>query len=384
MGTHAYNAISTCNFLVALNRYRSRQYSSMENLKPLISELAALVALDNPSEEELNQIIELTAQIDQITNQSNPSEEEEEMNAPELKTVVAPEQVSLMAQVQKAMPDLLKGANFSTEVSLKTLAVSGTNTSNTGGTTIGMPAQFAGFHPTALPTKNRLYDLMPKRGVTGQAVSYVQLGLTNNAAIVKELALKPNSGIPANSITKEIQTWAHWVEISKQVMADAAGLDTAIGQLLVTGLIRKIDDHIFSELATNATVWTPTLTGSDIFAEAAVTLESAGAQQVAVFVNPTDYLAVATMKASTSGVYLGMSPMSPTNVIASASVPAGSILAFDPSAVAFFERELAGVQVGYHGDQFVRNAATLLCEARGLAAVLNPSLVIAGALPDGK
>lgn len=356
----------------------------MDTLKNHITELAALVAQDSLSDEDVLKMTELTAAVDEICNTQTTEEVEMNTETLELKTIATPEQAGLMSQVQKAMPDLLKGQNFSTEVVLKTLAVSGPNTSNTGGTVIGMPAQFVGFQQTALPTKNRLYDLLPKRVATGQSFSFIQLGLTNNAAIVKELALKPNSGVPATSVTKEIQTWAHWVEISKQVMADASGLEAAIGQLLVTGLVRKIDDHIFSELATNATIWTPTLTGSDVFAEAALTLEAAGAQQVAIFVNPMDYLAAATMKASTSGVYLGMSPMAPSNVIASASVPVGNLLAFDPAAVAYFERETVGVQIGYHGDQFVRNAATVLCEARGHAAALNTSLVIAGAIPEFK
>jgi HK97 family phage major capsid protein len=349
-------------------------------IQPQIDRLKALIELESPSDGELSEMLDLTKQI----NEFQP-EEKSDMNAPtELKTIAAVAEATLIEQVSKSMPELSKGGSFRTEIALKSLAISGTNTSNTGGTTIATPAQFAGFQPTVLPAKNRLYDLLPKRAANNAAVSFIQLGLTNASAKVKELALKPNSGIPATSVTKDIETFAHWVEISKQVMADASGLDAALAQLLVTGLISTVDSHIYSTLATGATIWTPTLKGTDIFAEAAVALESNGAQSVCVLVNPADYLEAATAKASTSGEYLGMSPMSPTNVIASSAVPKGNILAFDQNAVTFFERELAAVQIGYHGDQFVRNAATLLCEMRGLAAVLNPALVLAGALPATK
>jgi hypothetical protein len=62
-------------------------------------------------------------------------------------------------------------------------------------------------------------------------------------------------------------------------------------------------------------------------------------------------------------------------------VTKGKILAFDQSAAAYFNRQDAGIFIGYHADQFVRNAVTILAESRGVAGVLNPNLVLFGDLP---
>ena len=76
-----------------------------------------------------------------------------------------------------------------------------------------------------------------------------------------------------------------------------------------------------------------------------------------------------------------MMPTIPGSVIACPSIPQGKILAFDAGAACWFEREQVGVFVGYSGDQFVRNAVTVLAELRGVAAILDPNKVFHGDLP---
>jgi HK97 family phage major capsid protein len=308
-------------------------------------------------------------------------EDEQKMNAPvELKALEMPieKELPLMEQISKAMPAILAGQNFKTEI--KAAPIAGTNTAATGAVKIGLPPEFAGFVPTALAAPNRLYSLLPKRSASGQSVTFIQLGLTTNgAAVTKELATKSESTVSATTKNIEILTIAHWIAASKQVLSDSAGLEAAIGSTLSEGLLRAVDAHIYSALSTNATEFVPTLTGADVLAEAVLKIQTAGGQNPIVLLNPADYLAMMTTKATGSGLYLGVSPM-PTNAVACSSIEAGKVLAFDRSATTLFERESASLFVGYQGSQFIENAVTILSELRIAAAVLNPNLVCFGDL----
>lgn len=330
------------------------------------------------TEAELNSIEKATDEVNELTNQIESEQKETEMNAPtELKTIAIPEAApSLMEQIEKALPGIKRGESFQAEFK----AISGPNTDATSGAQIGIPAQWAGLVQTTLGPKNRLYDLVRKIGANGQAVSFAQVGLADNkAAKVKELGLKPNSELSTSPKTLEILTHAHWTEASKQVLDDVAGLQALIGSTLIEGLTQVVDTHIFAQLSTNATAFTATTGGSDVFAEASLKIQLAGGSNIVVAVNPADYLTAITAKSS-QGEYVGLTPF-PVNLVASPSVTKGKVLAFDASAVAYFNRQDAGIFIGYHADQFVRNAITVLAECRGVAGVLNPNLVLFGDLP---
>lgn len=336
------------------------------------------------SQEFMNQVYDVAqAKSLSINTPEEPviTLEDQKMNAPtQLKELAMPieQELPLMEQINKAMPQILAGSNFKTEI--KAAPIAGTNTAATGAIKIGLPPEFAGFVPTALAAPNRLYSLLPKRSASGQSVTFIQLGLTtNSAAVVKELATKAESTVAATTKNIEIVTIAHWVAASKQILSDASGLEAAIGQTLSEGLLRAVDSHIYSALSTNATAFVPTLTGADVLAEAVLKIQTAGGQNPIVLLNPADYLAMMTTKATGSGQYLGVSPM-PTNAVACSSIAAGKILAFDRSATTLFERESAGIFVGYQGSQFIENAVTILSELRIAAAVLNPNLVAFGDL----
>ncbi len=308
--------------------------------------------------------------------------EDSDMNAPlQLKTLApADKELTLIEQITKALPGIQRGESFKTELK----AISGPNTDSTGAQ-IGIPAQWAGLVPTTLPIQNRLFGLVRKIAASGQSVSFAQVGFgTNNAAKVKELALKPNSELVTTTKTLTIETFAHWTEVSNQLIADVSGVEALIGSTLIEGLIRVVDAHIYTALSSNSTLFTPTTTGSDIFAEASLTLQQKGATSTVIAVNPVDYLAAVTLKASGSGEYMGLSPFNTPSLIACPSVPQGQLLAFDTNAVAYFDRMASSIFIGTQGDQFTRNALTVLAECRGAAGVLNQNLVLFGALPKQK
>ena len=359
--------------------------NEIENLKTKLMSIvdgAEAEARDLTPEEEVEfnatteAINKAMAQIQPIT--PTPEEGTEMTQATEVKTISinAPEELTLMDQIAKALPTIKRGESFQAEFK----AISGTNTDATTGSQIATPAQWAGLVPTTLGAQNRLYNLVRRIGASGASVSFAQVGLADNkASKVKELGLKPESELITTSKTLEILTHAHWTEASKQVLDDVAGLEALIGSTLVEGLIRVVDAHIYTELANNATAFAPKTEGSDVFAEVSLAIQLAGGSNIAVAVNPADYLTAITAK-STVGEYVGLTPY-PVNLVATPSVPVGKFLAFDQNAVAYFNRQDAGVFIGYHGNQFVSNAVTILAECRGVAGVLNGNLVLAGSLP---
>ena len=295
---------------------------------------------------------------------------------PELKIVPMAQPEGLMQQISKALPALQSGQSFRTEVSRKAIAGPGAGAA----ASITVPAQNIGLINQTVSLPNRLVDIIARLSATGQSVNYVQVALAqNNAAIVPELGLKPESQMMAVSKSADILTWAHWAEASKQVLADVSGLQALLGGALVEGATRIVDAHIYATLSAGATPFVPAFAETDVIAEAILRIQQAGGSNPVVAISPTDYLAISTAKASGSGEY--MMPTIPGSVIACPSIPQGKILAFDAGAACWFEREQVGVFVGYSGEQFVRNAVTVLAELRGVAAILDPNKVFHGDLP---
>ena len=298
---------------------------------------------------------------------------------PELKIVPMAAPEGLMTQISKALPDLNAGRSFRTEVK----SLSGLNGSGT--TQIGLPPQHIGLINQTVSLPNRLIDLISRVSTSNPSVHFVQIALAaNNAAQVPELGLKPESQMTAMSKTLDIPTWAHWASASKQVLADVAGLQSLIGSSLVEGLARIVDAHVFEVLSTNATAFLPTSDQNDTVAEMHLRIQQAGGSNPVVAVNPSDYFALMTNRASGSGEYLGLSQIPGQSVIACPSIPVGKILGFDTSAAVLFEREQVGLFLGYHADQFIKNEITVLVEGRCAAGVLNPNLVLFGDLPASR
>ena len=360
------------------------------NTNEIIDHMSAIVANAEADGRDLSEAEEKTIELfsktisgDEPADETNPEIlEETNMNAPlELKTIELPaeKELSLVEQITKALPSIQRGESFKTELK----AISGPNTDSTGGK-ITTPAQWAGLFQTTLPVQNRLYSLVRRIAADGQSVSYARVGLGDNkAAKVKELALKPNSEMVTTTKTLTVETFAHWTEASNQLISDVSGVEALIGGALIEGLIRVVDAHIYSTLVTNAWPFAPSTTGSDVFAEASLQLQQLGATNTVIAVNPADYLKAITAK-STQGEYIGLTPYAVPNLVACPSVPQGSLIGFDTSAVAFFDRMAASIFIGTAADQFTRNAVTVLAETRGVAAVLNQNLVLTATLPVPK
>ncbi|RVQ83166.1 phage major capsid protein, partial [Enterobacter hormaechei] len=72
--------------------------------------------------------------------------------------------------------------------------------------------------------------------ISSNALEYVREEVfTNNADVVAEKALKPESDITFSKQTANVKTIAHWVQASRQVMDDAPMLQSYINNRLMYG-----------------------------------------------------------------------------------------------------------------------------------------------------
>ncbi len=80
-------------------------------------------------------------------------------------------------------------------------------------------------------------DLLAQGRISSNALEYVREEVfTNNADVVAEKALKPESDITFSKQTANVKTIAHWVQASRQVMDDAPMLQSYVNGRLMYGL----------------------------------------------------------------------------------------------------------------------------------------------------
>lgn len=260
-----------------------------------------------------------------------------------------------------------------------------------------VPPQNLGVISTYYPIVSRLLNALASIPVTGNAVTFSRLFYKepvgsppdsggNNAAKVQELALKPESILDTEEATQVIDTWAHWLPCSKQVLDDVTGLRALLDVTLVNGLLDKTDAGVFAAMTTMGrfTGFIPT-SPFDYVAEgvatAATQLIVAGATSVKVALHPLTVLAMSLQKTNGSGEYQGR-PSIPATIVSSASVPEGKLLAWADSGAVWANREGVSVVAGLNNDDFTRNKITLLAEHRGSVLTLNPAHVLYGDATD--
>jgi HK97 family phage major capsid protein len=174
-------------------------------------------------------------------------------------------------------------------------------------------------------------------------------------------------------MNETVDTWAHWILTSRQVLDDAAGLAAFINSVLLAGLARKVDASLANQLVTLApplAVTADNLADACLYARAAI--DDQGRTATTAALNTNDYIALLTMKTA-NGEYLFDADLATRiglNLVAGPSIPAGQVLVFDSSIGSLLERQTPTVEVSREdSDNFRRNMVTILCECRLLLAL---------------
>lgn len=219
-----------------------------------------------------------------------------------------------------------------------------------------------------------LLDAFNRIIVSSNSIEWVSTGLAPEAEIVAEGELKPEATLISSLDVINLETVAHWVSATRQVLEDAPALRSYIDSQLLQGVYKKLD-AVAGAALTGATL--PTASATDLISAVRVgigTVQEAGFAPSLVVLNPMDYAAMDVDMLSKTldgdrirATYWGL------DVVASAQVTAGTAYVGDFGAgTAFFDRNVASVYVtDSHAENFTSNIITILGEARAAAVISN-------------
>lgn len=245
-----------------------------------------------------------------------------------------------------------------------------------------------------------LRNLLAVQSTTNNAVDYTrETGFTNAAAIAPEGTLKAESALTFESITALVKVIAHWLPVTRQVIADIPSMQAHIDMRLMYGLSVAEESQILYGsgvgdnleglmVADGVQEYTPLAedTYIDTIRKAMSRTYISGFPPTGVVLNPLDWETIELSK-GTDGHYIfasvndgGETRLFRVPVVLSTSMAQGSFLvgAFGLGAQ-LFDREQANVRISeHHADYFTRNMLAVLCEERLALALYRPEAFVRG------
>lgn len=272
-----------------------------------------------------------------------------------------------------------------------------------------------------MPMANRrltIRDLIPSNPISSNLVQYTrELVFTNSAAMQTggspnsgENIAKAESGITFELANAAVQTLAHWIPASRQILDDAPALAGYINSRLMYGLKLEEENQLLNGggtgndlsglvlLATDfdtTDVNSSTDTYIDILRRAITQVGDSEFQADGFVLNPHDWETIQLVKTTgtaSSGEYVFSNPhvveadriwglpVVPTN-----SMTRGQFLcgAFSQGA-GIWDRTGATIEVSReHASFFIQNMVAILCEERLALTVYRPKALIYGGFPYG-
>lgn len=265
------------------------------------------------------------------------------------------------------------------------------------------PDRVAGI---VMPPERRMTvrDLLTPGTTGSNLVEYVkETGFTNNARPVTEGQAKPQSAIVFDATSTPVRTIAHWVRVTRQILADAAQLQSHVDGRLRYGLMYKEELQLLKGDGTGqnlhgivpqASAYSPAflpehLSRIDVIRLAMLQATLAEYPASGTVLNPIDWARIELTK-DEEGRYILANPLGLAGpvlwgrpVIDTQAMDEGEFLtgAFKLGAQ-IFDRQNATVEISTEDqDNFIKNLVTLLCEERLGLAVYRPEAFITGEFP---
>lgn len=245
-------------------------------------------------------------------------------------------------------------------------------------------------------------QVLPRTPVTTNAVNALREASWNNsAAAVTQAAAKPESDITFEQYNVPIQTIAHWIKVSNQLLADAPAIASYIDTRLRDGLGQEVDRQLLlgdgtapalSGLTDSGNFTAYSAVSDDLLVDAInrakYQLWAIGRAPDTVIVNPADWGAMErTREGAGTGMYLygmpgvaaGVNPFG-VQIVMSNFMPQGNFLigAMRGSTMVY-DRQSVTVEMGYVNDDFTKNLVTIRAEERLGLAVERPTGLLYGA-----
>ena len=384
--------------------------SMVEGLNSKINELKSAEVQTKATQEEIDALkaklaemeAEMTAENEEAMKfDSRITEMEKKMNRPNF--MVQAVQKSIGASfVEKAFVDGEIKMNKAFEVK----AISNATGSAEGLTTnMRVPDIFANPNRPVF-----IRDLIKKIPVMDSAVEIMRENVFTNSAAMQtaELAAKGESNITFTQETIAVQTLAHFLIASRQILADQQRLQAHIDNRMQYGLNLSMDSQLLygDGTGTNFTGLFVDTGVSDVGEIATGTTDAdlpaamidhirAAITQCQVYnyynvngivMNPTDWATIETAK-GTDGHYIwasvtegGVARMWKVPVIVSSAVTAGDFILGDWNlGCTIYDRESMTIRVSEsHADYFTKNGIAILGEERAAFAIELPKAFCKG------
>jgi HK97 family phage major capsid protein len=278
----------------------------------------------------------------------------------------------------------------------------------TDGSLFAQPQRVGPIQAVWIPL--RLRDIIKVTPATSNLIEFIRESSSTNAAApqgkgsspqVYENVAKSESALGFQLMGLPVQTIAHWIPASRQVLEDSAQLLSFLNSRMIHFLKIIEENQLLNGtgsggdldgLLKNATTFTsnsPADTRLDALAHAIEQIAVSGFAANGVILHPTDWTAIQLSKAVTSGEYL-MSPdprlAGPPSVwgvpvVQSVKIAQGDFLVGDfQVGCELFDRMQSTVEVSReHADFFVKNMCAVLAELREALVVFQPDAFRQGA-----
>lgn len=229
-----------------------------------------------------------------------------------------------------------------------------------------------------------LLEALPSRPTQRDSVEFVRVRATDDADVqFPEGSEKAEIGLAGELVRAEIVTIAGHASASRQVLADAEAMAATVDRIMRGKVSSKAEAELVTGaggpghvegLLTQAPTFVPSIATepADIIGECLASMQDDGYSVGFVLLNPLDWFALQTERATPGGEYLFGSPAAPIApglwnrpVVLSSSVPRGTGAAVDTAYVALLDRQQVTVEASeHHGTNFTKNLVTIRAEAR--------------------
>lgn len=256
------------------------------------------------------------------------------------------------------------------------------------------------------PTNQRLTlrNILPNGTTNAAVLEYDrELLFTNNADVVAEGALKPQSELTFQTATAVMQKLAHWFRVTEERLDDVDGMEAYINQRGIYGLLLREEEKLINgtgggtdidglALPANHTAYVNTtvpdvtpVNAMDDIRVAIAQVEESDLMASAVIMNHLDAAALDLTK-DADGNYLHPAFTGDTAwglpVARTKSIPQGMFMVggFQGNVMLWQKKGLEVRRSTEDRDNFVTNKVTILVEERIGLEVLRPAGLIYGAL----
>src|SRR5690606_35308677 len=258
----------------------------------------------------------------------------------------------------------------------------------------------------------RVRDLIPVMTTTQGAIEFVrETGFTNAAAPVPEFkdtdsGGKPKSGLEFEIVSVSVKTIAHWLPVTRQILADAPGLQAYIDNRLIYGLKLVEDQQILYGDGTGANLqgiltepdrqtyrWSdgkPGDTKVDAIRRAMTLARVAEYPGTSVVLHPFDWEEIELLKGEDAHYIWvtipdgGVARVWRVPVVESTAINEGEFLTGAFSlGTALWDREEAAIRVSdSHADFFTKNILAVLAEERIAQTIYRPEAFVHGTFDE--